>query len=272
MNVLRPIQQEFYGDDYRWFFATVINAVPPAGLEGRVKIRINGVHNPSTGEIPERDLPWAQVLIPTTEGGISGIGRIPQLVAGSFVFGVFVDGKSSQIPLVLGSLPRVEQPTSVQTAQSEMTFKDDDLPDAKLDLRRLQSMKFFIDNNYSPIHAAAITGGLIGASSLVTYFANDAASATVGIAGWERISSSGSRYNRLLRFAASQKPSRDWKLFSVQLQYVLYELNGRFNQANSKLLVTTDIKEASKVFNREYLFTTVDTEDLAEFAYNEVLV
>ena len=271
MNVLRPIQQEFYGDDYRWFFATVINAVPPAGLEGRVKIRINGVHNPSTGEIPERDLPWAQVLIPTTEGGISGIGRIPQLVAGAFVFGVFVDGKSSQIPLILGSLPRVEQPTSVQTAQSLMTFKDDNVPDAKLDLRRLQSMKFFIDNNYSPIHAAAITGGLIGASSMITYF-DDFTSATVGIAGWKRISSSGSRYNGLLRFAASQKPSKDWKLFSVQLQYVLYELNGRFNQANSKLLVTTDIKEASKVFNREYLFTTVDTEDLAEFAYNEVLV
>ncbi len=271
MNVLRPIQQEFYGDDYRWFFATVINAVPPAGLEGRVKVRINGVHNPSTSQIPERDLPWAQVLIPTTEGGMSGIGRIPQLVNGAFVFGVFVDGKSSQIPLILGSLPRVEQPTSVQTARSEMIFKDDSIPDAKLDLRRLQSMKFFIDNNYSPIHAAAITGGLIGASSMITYF-DKTPSATVGIAGWERISSSGSRYNGLLRFAASQQPSKDWKLFSIQLQYVLYELNGKFNQANSKLLATTDIKEASKIFNREYLFTTIDTEDLAEFAYNEVLV
>jgi len=271
MNVLRPIQQEFYGDDYRWFFATVINAVPPAGLEGRAKVRINGVHNPSTGEIPECDLPWAQVLIPTTEGGISGLGRIPQLVAGAFVFGVFIDGKSSQIPLVLGSLPRVEQPTSVQTARSEMVFKDDNVPDAKLDLRRLQSMKFFIDNNYSPIHAAAITGGLIGASSMITYF-SETSSTIVGIAGWEKVSRSGSRYNGLLRFAASQKPSKDWKLFSVQLQYVLYELNGKFNQANSKLLATTDIKEASKIFNREYLFTSVDTEDLAEFAYNEVLV
>ena len=77
MNILRPIQQEFYGDDHRWFFGTVINAQPPSGLEGRVKVRINGVHNPSTGEIPEKDLPWAQVLIPTTEGGVSGYGRIP---------------------------------------------------------------------------------------------------------------------------------------------------------------------------------------------------
>jgi hypothetical protein len=272
MNILRPIQQEFYGDDYRWFFATVINAVPPAGLEGRVKVRINGVHNPSTGEIPERDLPWAQVLIPTTEGGVSGVGRIPQLVAGAFVFGVFIDGKSSQIPLILGSLPRVEQPTSVQTARAEMVFKDDNVPAAKVDLRRLQSMKFFIDNNYSPIHAAAITGALIGASSLITYFEKDPASSYVGIASWERVNTAGSRYNGLLRFAANQQPSKDWRLYSTQLQFVLYELNNRFNQVNSKLLATTDLKEASKVINRDYLFTTVDTEDLAEFAYNEVLV
>ena len=272
MNILRPIQQEFYGDDHRWFFATVINAVPPAGLEGRVKVRINGVHNPSTGEIPERDLPWAQVLIPTTEGGVSGIGRIPQLLAGSFVFGVFVDGKSSQIPLILGSLPRVEQPTSVQTATSVITFKDDDVSDAPLDLRRLQSMKFFIDNNYSPVHAAAITGGLIGASSLITYFDKTSNSDSVGIANWERTVSAGSRYNGLLRFAAQQNPSVDWKLYSTQLKFVLYELKGKFNQVNSKLLATTDIKEASRVFNREYLFITTNTEPLARFAYDEVFV
>lgn len=272
MNVLRPIQQEFYGDDHRWFFATVINVIPPTGLEGRVKVRINGVHNPSTSEIPERDLPWAQVLIPTTEGGVSGIGRIPQLLAGSFVFGIFVDGRSSQIPLILGSLPRVEQPTSVQTATSVMTFKDDDVFDAPLDLRRLQSMKFFIDNNYSPVHAAAITGGLIGASSLITYFEKTPNSGSVGIANWERTVSAGSRYNGLLRFAAQQNPSVDWKLYSTQLKFVLYELNNRFNQVNSKLLATTDIKEASRVFNHEYLFLSAETEALAEYAYNEVLV
>ena len=82
----------------------------------------------------------------------------------------------------------------------------------------------------------------------------------------------GSRYNGLLRFAAQQKPSVNWKLYSTQLKYVLYELNNRFNQVNSKLLATTDMKEASRIFNREYLFITSDTEALAEYAYNEVLV
>lgn len=270
MNILRPIQQEFYGDDYRWFFGTVINAIPPAGLEGRVKVRINGVHNPSTNEIPESDLPWAQVLIPSTEGGVSGIGRIPQLIAGAFVFGVFLDGKSSQTPLILGSLPRVEQPTSVQSLAREASFKQDNDANAPLGLRRLQSMKFFIDNNYSPIHAAAITGALIGASSLITYSEDN--SDLTGIANWEKVTSAGSRYNGLLRFAATQQPSVDWKLYSTQLKYVLYELNNRFNQANSKLLAATDIREASKVVNNEYLFVTTDTERLAKFAYKEVFV
>lgn len=286
MNILRPIQKDFYGDDHRWFFGTVINAHPPAGLEGRVKVRINGVHNPSSGEIPEKDLPWAQVLIPTTEGGSSGIGRIPQIVAGTFVFGVFLDGVSSQIPLILGSLPRVELPTSNQKARRgsgednydyktiryqnvvSETLKDDGVYDASLGLRRLQSMKFFIDNGYSLIHSAAITGALIGASSLVTYVADKG---NVGIANWEIKNNVGSRYSGLLRFASNYTPVSDWKLYSVQLQFVLFELRNRFNITNSKLLASTDIKTASEIVNREYLLATKNTEDLAQTAYDEVL-
>ena len=286
MNILRPIQKDFYGDDHRWFFGTVINAHPPAGLEGRVKVRINGVHNPSTGEIPEKDLPWAQVLIPTTEGGSSGIGRIPQIVAGTFVFGVFLDGVSSQIPLILGSLPRVELPTSNQKARRgsgednydyktiryqnvvSETLKDDGVYDASLGLRRLQSMKFFIDNGYSLIQSAAITGALIGASSLVTYVADKG---NVGIANWEIKNNVGSRYSGLLRFASNYTPVSDLKLYSVQLQFVLFELRNRFNITNSKLLASTDIKTASDIVNSEYLLTTKNTEDLAQTAYDEVL-
>lgn len=286
MNILRPIQKDFYGDDHRWFFGTVINAHPPAGLEGRVKVRINGVHNPSSGEIPEKDLPWAQVLIPTTEGGSSGIGRIPQIVAGTFVFGIFLDGVSSQIPLILGSLPRVELPTSNQKARRgsgednydyktiryqnvvSETLKDDGVYDASLGLRRLQSMKFFIDNGYSLIHSAAITGALIGASSLVTYVADKG---NVGIANWEIKNNVGSRYSGLLRFASNYTPVSDWKLYSVQLQFVLFELRNRFNITNSKLLASTDIKTASEIVNREYLLATKNTEDLAQTAYDEVL-
>jgi hypothetical protein len=287
MNVLRPIQKEYYGDDYRWFFGTVVNSHPPAGLEGRVKVRIYGVHNPVTDEIPERDLPWAQVLLPTTEGGSSGIGRIPQLTSGAFVFGVFLDGCSSQIPLVLGSVPRIEFPTAIQSGRSisfEDKFeynqerlqnviitplKDDREDDVGVGLRRQQCMKFFIDNGYEIIHAAAITGAIEGKSSFVTYD-DDTTSATVGIVKWKNTTEVGSRFADLLNFAVKFSPSSDWRLFSLQLQFVLYELRTRFNLANSKLIVTTNIKDASAIINRDYIKGTNQTDRLAQRAYDEV--
>ena len=288
MNVLRPIQKEFYGDDNRWFFGTVVNSQPPAGLEGRVKIRINGVHSPSTGDIPEKDLPWAQVLIPTTEGGVSGVGRIPQLQTGSFVFGVFLDGVSSQIPLIMGSLPRIEVPSLVQSGRKKSgetsfnyttqrfqnvvatSFRNDLIAEASLELRRLQSMKFFIDNGYEIIQAAAITGGLEGISNFITYD-DDGQSPFTGVASWRRSAETGSRYQGLLRFASQYAPSSNWKLYSIQLQYVLFELRNRFSQVNNEIIFTTDIDVASNIFNQRYLFTTNDTTNLAERAYNEVI-
>lgn len=288
MNVLRPIQKEFYGDDYRWFFATVVNATPPSGLEGRVKVRIYGVHNPLTSEIPEKDLPWAQVLLPTTEGGSSGIGRIPQLVTGSFVFGVFLDGASSQIPLILGSLPRVEFPTSIQSGRNVTSpdkfeydqerlqnvvaqpLKDDKEASASVGLRRQQAMKFFIDNGYDLIHAASITGALEACSGFKTYDTN-AAVDTVGIVKWKNSTETGSRFSELLRFAAQYSPNSDWRLFSIQLQFVLFELRNRFSLVNSKLIFTTDIKSASEILNRDYIKGSNRSDQLAQRAYEEVL-
>ena len=84
---MSSILSEFYGDNTRWLIATVIDATPPYGLEGRVRIRVHGLHTESTKEIPQRDLPWAQCVIPTTEGGSSGIGRVPQLQPNALVFG-----------------------------------------------------------------------------------------------------------------------------------------------------------------------------------------
>ena len=283
MNVLRPINKEFYGDDYRWFFGTVVNAQPPAGLEGRVKVRIRGVHSPSTEDIPEKDLPWAQVLIPTTEGGVSGYGRVPQLMAGSFVFGVFLDGAASQIPLVMGSLPRVEFPSEIQLGrfgttetntrlQNSVTtvLKDDDVASTSVQLRRQQAMKFFLDNGYRPIHAAAITGALQGASRFQT--TNIDLGDRIGIANWIRSSESGSRWNGLLRFSQSFQPVSDWRLYSIQLQYVLFELRTRYSNANRKLLNTNEIKSASEAVNRYYLESYRNTESLAQTAYDEVFV
>lgn len=285
-----PIQKEFYGDDSRWFLATVINSRPPSGLEGRVKIRIIGIHNDSITEIPESDLPWAQVLIPTTEGGISGIGRIPQLLPGALVFGVFLDGISSQIPLVMGSLPRVEKPTAIQGGrlttsansynynqtrnQNVVSFKlqDDDLAEGDVNLRRQQAVKFFIDNGYELIHAASIAGALQATSSFKTYVEEVVdESSTIGIAKWKKSINTGSRYAELLRFARDYQPASSWKLFSIQLEFVVFELRNRFAPVNAKLVATKNVKAASEVINKSYLKNTNRSEIIAQQAYEEVI-
>ncbi len=80
---------------------------------GRVKVRIYGIHG-TRDQVPVADLPYAQVLVPTTEPGVSGLGRNPMLTEGATVFGIFLDGKYSQLPLVLGSIPVIEVPSIEQ--------------------------------------------------------------------------------------------------------------------------------------------------------------
>ena len=129
MKELKPLTHEYYGDNVRWFIATVVDASPPFGFEGRVKIRVHGLHSHETYLLPQQDLPWAQCVLPTTEGGISGIGRQPKLQPNSLVFGMFMDGKHSQTPIVLGSLPHIEFPTLTQTKQPLEDIGDDSKPE-----------------------------------------------------------------------------------------------------------------------------------------------
>ena len=101
---------EYYGDNNRWFVARVINGNDPQQA-GRFQVRIFGVHSQ---EVEDKFLPWAETVMPTTEGGVSGIGRIPQLKNNALVFGVFLDGKASQNPMIIGSMSHIEQPSSSQ--------------------------------------------------------------------------------------------------------------------------------------------------------------
>lgn len=284
----RTIPTQFYGDDNRWFVATVVNTIPPVSLEGRIKIRIHGVHNLYTGEIPEKDLPWAQVVLPTTEGGSSGIGKSVGIVPGSFVFGVFMDGKSSQIPLVLGSIPRIEFPTLVQTRniQNQDSFKtsqekiinqvieeitDDDLRAGDQDKRRNQSVKFFIDNGYKLIHASAIAGCLQARSAFILYSENE--EGAQGIGKWDNINEIG-RFKDLIEFAKIYEPSSSWKKMSLQLQFVLFELRNKFIIANYKLKKTEYIEDAVNQFSNYYFKEKAAQGSLAfaEKAYDEALI
>lgn len=285
--IRHTIQKDFYGDDIRWFVGVVVNANPPSGFEGKVKVRIHGIHNEKTADVPEADLPWASVVLPTTEGGVSGIGRIPQLLAGAQVFGIFADGISSQLPIVLGSIPREEFPSVLQQSNvfssaenffiNQSTFtnaissklKDDDLIKSTNQLRRHQGMKFFIDNGYTLVHAAAIVGNLEKKSNYILF--NEKAD-HVGIAGWYKTTQVGSRYANLIDFCNELNPSENYLTYSAQLKFVLYELRNDFLRANRKLLQQTKVDDAADVISKYYIGeANLNAKLNAQNAYDEVI-
>ncbi len=271
---MKAIQTEYYGDNTRWFIADVIDHTPPYGLEGRVKIRIHGVHNPSTKEIKQNDLPWAQVVIPTTEGGVSGLGRTPRLSSGATVFGFFMDGKASQVPLVVGSIPKIEYPTRVQRqvefntvqeriAQEELFYEqevqiidsekveDDNFGrvfNRTIDFRKTEAVKFFLGSGYTINQSIGIVAGLIFKSNLNEIAVVDETELNpVGIAGWITT-----------RKALLKNFSNDWRKYSSQLVFIKYELNSTASAANIRLRKVDTLEKKNKdncarVFAKYYL-------------------
>ena len=234
----------YYGDQFRWFIARVVNNNDPDML-GRVQIRISGIHSPSQEDIPEIALPWASVILPSTEGGTSGIGRIPQLLPGSLVVGFFIDGKTSQVPLVMGSLNQIEVPSDVQKTGSSVNSDTSDLTrggnigsdgtvirnqvknikvdDTNIDKRRLAAMIFFTDNGYTPSQAAGIVGNLEAESNFSTTVVSSVkAEKSQGIAQWNPAIG---RLQSLKQFAKNY--NLNWQDFHTQLQFVKHELKGK---------------------------------------------
>jgi len=103
---MEQYDKNFLGrNGFLWFIGVVEDRMDPE-YTGRVRVRCLGHHTSNNNVLPTSDLPWAQVVLPITSSGISGLGNTPLgLVEGSWVFGYFRDGDKRQEPLVLGSLP-----------------------------------------------------------------------------------------------------------------------------------------------------------------------
>lgn len=80
------------------FFIGVIENNIDERLEGRVQVRAFGIHG-TTSQIPTTDLPWATVVASPT----SPMFGIPAV--NSWVFGLFLDGRDAQQPMILGVIP-----------------------------------------------------------------------------------------------------------------------------------------------------------------------
>jgi hypothetical protein len=108
------LQSHFIGrDGFRWW----IGQIPPIdswsdqvdgdGWGLRYKVRILGYHSLNPSDLPNEDLPWAQVMLPTTAGsGASNFAQPPRIRQSDMVIGFFMDGDNAQIPIIMGILGR----------------------------------------------------------------------------------------------------------------------------------------------------------------------
>ena len=124
------LKSNFVGrDGFRWW----IGQIPPtesqdgqingAGWGNRSKVRIMGYHPYNTVELSNEDLPWAQVLLSTTDGtGAANYGTNHKLKQGDTVFGFFLDGDNAQIPVIVGCFGRTDQVPSTDFAGPFIPF------------------------------------------------------------------------------------------------------------------------------------------------------
>lgn len=88
---------------FNWFTGIVEDRNDPLFLN-RVRVRIHGSHTHDKQMIATTDLPWSEVMMPTTSPSLSGLGTTTHgLVEGSTVMGFYRDHLEMQDPVVIGS-------------------------------------------------------------------------------------------------------------------------------------------------------------------------
>ena len=110
------LKSNFIGrDGFRWWIGQIpptASAPEQADGEGwgfRYKVRILGYHTDNISELPDEDLPWAGVMMPTTAGsGGGGFSQSARINQGDIVVGFFLDGDDAQIPVIMGAFGKTQ--------------------------------------------------------------------------------------------------------------------------------------------------------------------
>ncbi len=146
------IDEKFFGyDGFIWFFGVVEDIEDPEQVS-RVRVRVLGHHTSDKKIVKTENLPWAQVMMPTTSASVSGIGISPHgMVNGSYVFGFFLDGEQAQQPMVVGTWHGIPQ----ELPDPEKGFNDPngeypfrvDVPDTAEEARGVNTIGDIIDDS-----------------------------------------------------------------------------------------------------------------------------
>lgn len=124
------LKSNFLGrDGFRWWLGQVApidaqgNQANGGGWGNRVKVRIMGYHPFSEVELPDKDLPWAQILLDPTAGtGAANYATNHKLRPGDIVLGFFLDGDNAQIPAIIGAFGRTNQVLNAQASSPFVPF------------------------------------------------------------------------------------------------------------------------------------------------------
>ncbi len=260
------------GNIFRWFFGTAVETnTDPVGE--RIKVRCDGVHS---DEISDADLPYAQVILPTTGGGTSGIGENQQILPGARVTGFFIDGDLCQLPVVIGILPHVAKPpenrvddgpdavlTSIRPSSKVFQSENNTITEAvratsspTLDERKKICWEFFSKKSsiYTPQRIAGIIGNLIVESNIDpkkhqdVKVIGDGKGSGRGIAQWGS-KSDGNRWQDCIAFARSMGVS-EYGLV-LQLQFIHHELQTKPYHCRN-FYKTVSVAAATMSFCRHY--------------------
>ena len=258
--------QDFYGDNFRWFVGVVVDVIDPLRLD-RVKVRIHGVHTGNEQiqsksektKIQNEDLPWAQVVLPSTEPGVTGLGANVQLKNRAQVFGVFLDGKDSQHPLVLGSIPKIETEKNVTT---EEVIEESNLDIELTGNTNIEKCFYFLTSveggNFTPEQACGMIGNFCVESGATSNngdinpvarsgFNNEN---SFGIAQWNPAKAAGNRFGELQKF--SSKIGKNYRSLDAQLKFVKFELETLPFLGLGQLRNAKTFKDATLVFQNKY--------------------
>jgi hypothetical protein len=112
-------------DGFRWWIGNVApfeggqaDQHNGGGWGNRTKVRILGYHPFDEETLSNEDLPWAQVLLPTTSGsGAGNVAENTKLRPSDSVFGFFLDGDNAQLPVIIGVFGRTSE-----VSQEQYTF------------------------------------------------------------------------------------------------------------------------------------------------------
>jgi hypothetical protein len=102
------------GTDFVWFMGVVEDRNDPLQM-GRVRVRTHW-QTADKNILPTEDLPWAQIIVPSSASS-GDIGKSSTgYVEGSWVVGFFMDGEHKQHPLILGAISGIptEYPDTVR--------------------------------------------------------------------------------------------------------------------------------------------------------------